>query len=485
MPYKQFFATIFLLMKYSVFQLLLIIVFTVYSFANSAYSQSLLNKMVSISVSHTEIKKVIKELEKETGAKFSYSSEVIDVNKKISCSLNNVRLEDFLNNQFKPLHIYFSVLDNEVIMLFAKPTLPLSPIEATLKSTSLMIEANSNGGIVISGTIKDSLGNPLEGVTIKVKKSTIKTVSDKNGHFSIKVEDKNAVLVFTYVGYEALEKSVISSSMDIAMFQTQKKLDDVVVIGYDRAVRKKDLTIAAGKVDMAELQKAPVVSFESALAGRVAGVTVVSPDGQPGAVSTIVIRGNNSVTQDNSPLYVIDGFPIENPDNNMLNPAEIESMEILKDASATAIYVARGANGVILITTKKGKVGTPTIEFQAYRSTQNIAKRIPLMSPYEYVQYQYELNPSGTLQTFLKSAANNLSSIDSIMNQYKQVKGVDLQNDLFGTPAPFINGYLAIRGGNDKTKYNISGNYANQEGIIINSGFKRYQLKINLDQTLN
>ena len=482
---KQLVAKMMLVMKLTLQQIVLTLLLFNQIYATSSNAQILLNKPIKIDVKEVELRSVLAQLQTQTNVKFIFSSKAINTSRKVSCKLLNSTLADFLNIVLKPLDIGFKVIDDDRLLLFNSKN---SVNVGNLEPNSMIENINENKSldkIVVTGIIKDSAGRPLEGVTIKVKKTTIKTVSDKDGHFSIRVEDKNAVLVFSYVGYETLEQTVASSSMDIAMIQIPKKLDEIVVIGYDRAIRKKDLTIAAGKVEMSELQKAPVVSFEGALAGRVAGVTVVSPDGQPGAVSTIVIRGNNSVTQDNSPLYVIDGFPIENPDNNMLNPAEIESMEILKDASATAIYGARGANGVILITTKKGKVGTPMIEFQAYRSTQKIAKRIPLMTPYEYVQYQYELNPSGTLQTFLKSAANNPSSIDSVMNQYKQVKGVDLQNDLFGTPAPFINGYLAIRGGNDKTKYNISGNYADQEGIIVNSGFKRYQLKINFDQTLN
>ena len=259
------------------------------------------------------------------------------------------------------------------------------------------------------------------------------------------------------------------------MFEVASSLNEVVVIGYG-SVKKKDLTGSVSKVNLEELNKAPVRSFDEALAGRIAGVQVSSADGQPGASVTISIRGNNSLTQDNSPLYVIDGFPIENPNNNIINPADIETMEILKDASATAIYGARGANGVIIITTKKGKIGAPVITFDTYYGTQKDTKKMALMDPYNFIKYQSELNPTATANTFF----TNGKTLDS----YKNAKGIDWQGLLFRT-APIQNYNLSITGGTVATKYVISGSAISQQGTIINSGYTRYQGRIVLDQTIN
>eukprot|EP01132_Coremiostelium_polycephalum_P020650 gene20650-24543_t len=248
--------------------------------------------------------------------------------------------------------------------------------------------------ITISGAVNDEKGSPIPGVTIRLKGSSIVTQSDGNGKFKLALPELKGALVFSYTGYLSKEIPLSSALIyHVKLFPDLKALDEVVVIGYGTST-KRDLTGAVSQVKMEDLQKAPVASFEEALAGRVAGVQVSSSDGQPGAGLQISIRGNNSVTQSNSPLYVIDGFPLEDPANNVLNPAEIESIDILKDASATAIYGARGANGVIIVTTKKGKIGTPTIAYSNYFGFQKNLKKQEMLSAYEFVKYQLEFNPS-------------------------------------------------------------------------------------------
>jgi TonB-linked SusC/RagA family outer membrane protein len=248
-----------------------------------------------------------------------------------------------------------------------------------------------------------------------------------------------------------------------------------VVIGYG-SVKRKDVTGAVGQVKIAELQKAPVISFEEAMAGRVAGVKVSSADGQPGANINVVIRGTNSVTQDNSPLYVIDGFPMENPDNYAINPAEIESIEVLKDASSTAIYGARGANGVIIITTKKGKVGEPVINYNTYYGHMQNTKKMKLMNAYEFVKYQIERDSTNASNTFLLNGKT--------LEDFKNVESIDLQDELF-RKSPFQNHFLSLSGGKGGTRYAVSGSILHQDGVIKNSGYNRYQGRINFDQTVS
>ncbi len=331
---------------------------------------------------------------------------------------------------------------------------------------------------VITGKITDTRGEPVEGATVEVLRKNISVVTNADGIYNIPLKDSGAVMLsVSFVGYLTKDVRVAANAtvMNIKLEDDVKGLNDVVVIGYGTA-RRKDLTGSVGVAKVAEMQKAPVASFEDALAGRVAGVQVSTVDGQPGTGSIVTIRGGNSITQSNSPLYVIDGFPIENPDNNIINPDEIESMEVLKDASATAIYGARGANGVIIITTKKGKIGTPVVTYNTWYGLQHYIKKQDVMSAYEYVKYQLELNSSQATPVYL----GNGKTLDS----YKNVQGVNWQDQVFRT-APMQNHSLSVSGGSDKTRYSISGSLMNQDGILINGGFRRYQGRMVLDQTVN
>ena len=327
----------------------------------------------------------------------------------------------------------------------------------------------------VSGKVTDDKGEPLTGVSVKVKGMNLGATTDAYGKYSLNVPNKGVVLIFSYLGFVTKEQVVNQNIVNIKLTERNTALNEIVVIGYGTQVRK-DLTGSVAQVNVTDLQKAPVKSFDEALAGRVAGVQVTGNDGQPGSVNNIVIRGGNSVTQDNSPLYVIDGFPLEDPDYNIINPSEIESIDILKDASATAIYGARGANGVIIITTKKGKEGTPVISYNAYYGTQKITKTLDLMNPYEFVKYQDELNPTEAEKAYFVNGKT--------LENYRDVEGINFQDHVFRT-APMQNHDISLRGGTKATKYSISGNIFRQDGVFINSDFARNQGRLSLDQTVN
>lgn len=329
----------------------------------------------------------------------------------------------------------------------------------------------------ITGKITDEQGQVLPGVSVTIKGGRTVAVTGNNGRYVVTNVPSNAVLVFTYLGFQPVERRTGTSGViNVIMKMQTTSLDEIVVIGYG-SVKKGDVTGSVGQVNVGDMEKAPVISFDQALAGRIAGVDVSSDEGQPGEEGTnIVIRGGNSLTQDNSPLYVIDGFPVESPDNAALNPDDVESMTILKDASATAIYGARGANGVIVIETKKGKSGRPVIDYSGSFGFQKVTKTMDLMSPYEFVKYQAELNPS--------AAATRYFTDGKTLESYQDVKGYDWQDQIFHTaPAQIHN--LSLRGGNQQTRYSISGSIYNMEGVIINSGQKRYQGRVVLDQEIN
>lgn len=329
----------------------------------------------------------------------------------------------------------------------------------------------------ITGKISNESNVPLSGATIQINKSNKKVTADKDGNFDIDTDpNKKTILTISFIGYEKQEVSVKDKgSLSIVLKTKENTLDDVVVIGYGTS-KKKDLTGSVEKINIKDLSKAPVRSFEEALAGRAAGVQVVSADGQPGSPISIVIRGNNSITQDNSPLYVIDGFPAEGVNNNSINVSDIESIEILKDASATAIYGARGANGVIMITTKKGKAGKTEINYNAYYGVNQIIKRQDVLSPYEFLRYQFELDSFNTKAQYYTNGRT--------IEDYRNKVGVNWQDKVFRN-ANMMNHELALRGGNADTKYSLSGSALTQDGIVKYSGYNRYQGRLRIDQNVN
>lgn len=326
-----------------------------------------------------------------------------------------------------------------------------------------------------SGKIFDSAsGNPVAGVIIKNDRTNATVLSARDGAFKIRARSSDSLL-FTHVGYEDYTQIAGSGAIAVRLVVRERTMDDVVIIGYG-AVRKKDITGSVGIVNMDDIKKAPVASIDQALAGRIAGVQVTSGEDQPGQAMNITIRGGNSLTQSNEPLYVIDGFPVENPSMSAFNPEDIVSINILKDASATAIYGARGANGVVVIETKSGKTGKPVVSYKASYGFQEVTKRMKLMSPYEFVKYQLEINPSDAPAQYLSNGKT--------LDDYRGVKGYDWQEELFRRGA-MHNHSLSVSGGNAQTKYAVSFSLLDQQGPIINSGFRRYQGRVSLDQTIN
>ncbi|TZF81830.1 TonB-dependent receptor [Pedobacter sp. BS3] len=344
----------------------------------------------------------------------------------------------------------------------------------------LQVSAQSR---VVKGSVTDAQGEPLIGVTVLIKGTSQGVSTGASGRFQINLTSSQQTLVFSLLGYETKEVNAgTGADVNVVLKETVSNLNEVVVIGYGTA-KRSDLTGSVGSVKMTDLQKAPVKSFDEALAGRVAGVQVTSSEGQPGASIDVVVRGYNSVTQNNAPLYVIDGFPMEDPNNSVVNPLntidpnDIESIDILKDASATAIYGARGANGVVMITTKKGKLGAPVITYNGYYGFQNSNKRMDVLSPYEYVKLQYEIDSTKTKSFYLQ---NGQLSLDS----YKNVDGINWEDEITRT-APMQNHYLSLAGGTTKTKYSVSLSHLGQDGIIMSSGYNRTQGRASLDQEVS
>jgi TonB-linked SusC/RagA family outer membrane protein len=330
--------------------------------------------------------------------------------------------------------------------------------------------------ITISGKVRDVKGQPLPGVNVTVRGTSLGTTTNNEGNYNLSKVDENATLEFSYIGYRTQQAVVNKRSViNITLIENPSVLDEVIVTGYTTTARK-DLTGAVGTVNITDLQKAPVASFEEALAGRVAGVQVSSQSGRPGSAIDIVIRGVGSISQSNRPLFVIDGFPMENPDNNVIDPDNIETINILKDASATALYGARGSNGVVVITTKRGTPGAAKINYNGYYGVNKPTKYLQLMTPYQFVQAQIEL-------ASITSTVNPYLLNGKTLDDYRDAKGVDFQDGLLRTGSQ-QNHSVNVSGGTNATQYSLSGNFFNQEGIIVNSAYRRYQVKSTLDQKI-
>lgn len=337
----------------------------------------------------------------------------------------------------------------------------------------LTLPAIMYGQMKISGVVVNNENESLIGVSIKIKETNKGTITDLDGKFNITV-DKGHTLLFSYIGYQNSEMIVnTAKEMKVVLYESTKSLDEVVVVGYSE-VKHKDLTGSVGVANMTDISKASVANFDEALAGRIAGVQVSSNEGMPGGEMNIVIRGNNSITQSNSPLYVVDGFPIEDQVANSINPNDIESISILKDASATAIYGARGANGVVIITSKKGVVGKTRVAFDASVGFFDIIKKIELMDSYEFVKLQSEIySPADFQARYLKDGLT--------IEDYKNMKSIDWQDQILQT-APVQNYSLNVSGGNLQTRYNGTFSVYDQDGVIKNSNYSRYQGRLSLDQ---
>ncbi len=339
-------------------------------------------------------------------------------------------------------------------------------------------------GLNVTGTVTSDDGNLLPGVNVSVIGTSIGSVSDQNGSYNLKNLKANSKLRFSFVGFKTLDVSIGNQSkIDVSLKRDDVGLEEVIVVGYG-SVKKSDLTGSVASIKAAELKQTPIVSLDQGLQGRAPGVQVTQNSGAPGGAVSIRIRGGNSISSSNEPLYVIDGFPVSgavvtpsgpgfgsNQSNGMnalagLNPNDIESLEVLKDAAATSIYGSRGANGVVLITTKRGKAGKTKVEVESYYGMQSVNRLLPLMNAEQNAAFENELTPGRFPQ----------------VGTYGE--GTNWQKELF-RQAPINSNQITISGGNEKTQFSTATNYFSQDGIIKGSDFKRVAFRLNLDHQFN
>lgn len=474
---------IFQIVKISMLQTLLVIMFTSVAMATPAKEQNMLDIKVSLALNNISLEKALQEIEKSASVKFSYNSRTLNLSTEVNIIAKNEVLSSLLDRLLSPMNIKYVQISNEIVIRKngdQKVGFILNPQISTKTDNSIVAD------ITIKGIVIDAENNePLIGVSVVLKGTTKGSSTNANGEFTIDVPNNQAVLIFSFVGYLNQEMAVRNrSNIDVSMKTDNKLLNEVVVIGYGTQ-SKKDVSSAIGSLSVGskKLADLPITSPEQLLQGRVAGVNLTQDTGTPGGRSTVRIRGASSINGGNDPLYVVDGVPVntgnyngaaggavaQNPLSN-ISPNDIESIDILKDASAAAIYGSRASNGVIVITTKRGKEDQTKITYNTYFGYQEVAKRIPLLGGPEWGELINEANV-------------NVGNAPPIANP-SALTTTDWQDEIFRR-APIHSNELSLSGGTKKTQYFLSGSYLGQTGVVIGSGFNRGNVRFNFDQKIN
>ncbi|MDU1892501.1 MAG: TonB-dependent receptor [Dysgonomonas sp.] len=443
----------------------LLLVGVLSSFSANSYSQGAL---ISIELEKHSIKEVLGTIEKKSDYAFFFSEEISsELERKVNVHVKQTTLDKILDEILQYTGLTYRISDRQV----------------TLTKVNKIKEVLQNPKIRVQGKIIDQLNEPLIGVTIKVHSSNTGTITDVEGNYSLEV-DKDAVLEISYIGHLSQKIKVNDrNTINIQMTEDTQQMDDVVVIAYG-TVKRRDLTGSVSTVKTEDIKDIPVARVDQMLQGRIAGAEIMSTSGEPGAGTSIRIRGTRSISATNEPLYVVDGVMDAVTDLNDLNPSDIQSIEVLKDASSTAIYGARGSNGVILISTKSGGEGGKTVyTFRTDVGFSQMPRYLDLMNATEFAILQND-------RYYHASSNNQTKPLEEYPtgNYYPDPlslgEGTDWTKAITRN-APYQNYFISASGGDKVSKFYFSGNYNNTEGIIKASGMKRYQGRLNYDRTLS
>lgn len=466
------------IMRISGLQILLALIFANISFATAGRAQELLNRRVSFSAHNQDAEVIIKRLEKLANVQFLFSREIVQSKRKITYQANNEVLFSVLDHILTPLNLSYEVVGQQILIKRASSPTTFSPPNP---AEELKTEAAKD--VEITGRVTDETGDGLPGVNIQLKATTRGTSTDANGNYRISLpEAAGAVLVFSYVGYESQEVVVGAQKViNIRLAAGNKTLNEVVVVGYGTQ-RKRDVTGAVVSVNEATLKEVPAPNLLNQLKGRAAGVSIVSNGSTPGSQASIRIRGNRSLTTGNGdgldgPLVVVDGIPFGGL--NDINPDDIANLEILKDASATAIFGSRGAGGVILITTKRGKIGKPVLTYDGYHGITNIMGKYNVMNGAQYAKFKEQsaaLNSQGAGTTAYplteEEKANLAAGVSTDWQDLLYKQGFNTSHQ------------LGLQGGVENTQYGLGLGYFNETGIMPNQNFDRFTIRATLDQKI-
>ena len=488
--FRSFFKRALLVMK------LTAVIFLISTFsllAAGTYSQ---NTRISLNLKNVQIKDVLQKIESNTEYFFIYNNQFVDVDKSISINAENQKVIDVLTKLFIDQEVEFQVTDRKIVIA------PLFMDNVQQQKT-------------VYGKVTDSSGASLPGVSVVVKGTTNGSITDLDGNFSISNIPANANLQFSFVGMKGQEVAIGNkTSINVVMEEDAIGIEEVVAIGYG-TMKKSDVTGSVASVNSSSIMDRPVVSAAQAIAGQISGVQIQQISGMPGAEGMAIrIRGTGSITQSNEPLYVVDGYPMEGSAFRLVSPSNIESIEVLKDASSTAIYGSRGANGVVIITTKKGK-GKPTVTVNMYAGFQQPEKYFDMMNRDQFVEYfidgrnqawvdagiikgdpdktPHKANDTNSRRKLYPNSSTLYNIPDGKdgyiynfldPNSVAQMPDNDWQKLLF-RDAMMQNYEATFSGGNQNTQYLFSAGYLKQDGIVINSDFNRINLNASINSQIN
>ena len=462
----------------------LLLCFTFSLFARNADSQ---NAKVSLNKQNVAVHDILNAIEEQTDYLFIYNKKNVNVDRLASVSASEQSVANVLSQLFKGTNVSFKMEGKHIVLVQneAKGN-EAHAIQQTEKS--------------IRGAVKDKNGEPIIGANVVVKGTTNGTITDIDGQYTLNgVSDKD-ILTISYIGYIAKDVPVKGQlNINILLEEDTQALDEVVVVGYG-TVKKRDLTGSVASVSAEKITQVAVSNPALALQGRVPGVLVEQTDFAPGSSPKIRVRGNRSFNASNDPLYVVDGMPLTTG-LDAINPSDIESIDVLKDASATAIYGARGANGVIIVTTKKGKEGRIQVDYNGYVGVQSIAKKLDLMNGAEWVESLREAyrmtgvyksdTPSKEEDAQLPRLSADPYALESVLMAYDEngnydpskVRSYDWMDKTLHTGIVH-NHDLNVRGGSEKTQYSISASYHYNDGVVRQRDYEKYTVRLNLDQQI-
>ncbi len=462
-PIKGFLLNV---MRVTLAQIFIAVVLTSLASAANIKGQGVLDKKISLHVNNKEIKIILSEIEKQSSVDFTYNPKTINTNIRVTLAVNEVTINEVLHSIFSN-DIEYIEIDGGIVL-------------KTKDVKSKMDDATIKLANTVKGKITDETGLPIPGVNVAVKGTTIGTTTDAEGNYSLQVPEDAKTLTFSFIGYTTKEVEIgTQTEINVALITDIKTLNEVVVIGYGE-VKKESYTGALSTVGTKELVQAPVADISNALVGKLSGVIAVQRNGEPGQDgSQILIRGVSTIDNGNgnvNPLIVVDGIPRAN--FSQIDPNEIESLTILKDPASAAVYGVRAANGVILVTTKRGKAGKSTLSFSARTDFQRPTRLPKYLDSYGYAKLLNEANVAdGNAPTYTQTQLDKFQNGSDPINY----PNTDWVKTLLPKYAPQQQYNLSLNGGTEKIRYFISLGHVNQKGLYANSGFKRYNFRSNVD----
>ena len=468
------------IMRVTFYQLLCIVFLSAMGYAHNTPAQELLNRGVTLNLKEVSLKTALNQIENKAKIRFAYNRDLLPLSSPVTHSFKNEKLSLVLEKLLLPLGIGYQVMGEQILLSKSKAN-----NRGQTRADLPTVTAPEKADLPVKGRVSGSDNNEgLPGVSVVVKGTSAGTITDVNGAFELTVPNDQSILVFSYVGYIPQEIVVNNSSnLNVKLVADTKALEEVVVIGYGTQ-KKRDLTGAVSSIDNTKNETLPNTNVIQALRGTVPGVSI-SAGGNAGSGNEISIRGQNSLTANNAALIVVDGIIYSGQLGN-LNPNDIASIDVLKDASSAAIFGAKAANGVILITTKKGTTEKPTIQFNSYAGTQNFLMSMDLETPEQYIQkrlnYQKTLAYRGVApQPNLSNPAQYLNA-DEIEN-FENGRTTDAIERI-SQPAPIQSYNLNIGAKTARTSYYVAGSWTDQQGKVIGDQFKRASLRLNLETSI-